>query len=108
MPRHHILVATSVAAFLGAITLFDTGSAQAQNLCPGVSADQCTDFCGAAGVASCTKTGSTPDCVCNETTKDVNGNANGTATQEEASGQGNIGNKTEEACTGNTGQCKKQ
>lgn len=107
MLRHHILKASTAAAFLGAIMLFGTGGAQAQNLCPGVSADQCTDFCGAAGVASCTKTGPTPDCVCNETTKDVNGNAFGTATEDSASGQGNLGNKTETECTGNPGQCKK-
>ncbi|WP_158665376.1 hypothetical protein [Sinorhizobium fredii] len=87
--------------------LFDVGGAQAQT-CPGVSQDQCVELCGAAGVASCTKTGSTPNCVCNEETKNVNGNAFGTATTNTASGQGNIGNKTEEECTGNAGQCKKQ
>ncbi len=105
MFRHELLSAAAAVAFIGGIMM--VGGAQAQNLCPGVSATQCTDFCGDAGVASCTKTGSTPDCQCNETTKDVNGNANGTATQDTAEGQGNIGNKTEEACTGNVGQCKK-
>lgn len=105
MLRHHILKASAVTAFLGAIMLFGAGNAQAQT-CPGVSQSQCEDFCGGAGVASCTKTGSTPDCVCNETKKDVNGNAFGTATTDSASGTGNIGNKTETECTGNPGHCK--
>ncbi|GLS41948.1 hypothetical protein GCM10010869_75450 [Mesorhizobium tianshanense] len=96
----------AAAAFMGGTLLLGTGGALAQNLCPGVSATQCTDFCGAAGVASCTKTGSVPDCVCNETTKDVNGNAFGTATEDTAEGKGNIGNKTETDCDGNQGQCK--
>jgi hypothetical protein len=93
---------------MGGALMLGTGGALAQNECPGVSATQCTDFCGTAGVASCTKTGSTPDCVCNEAKKDVNGNAFGTATTDTASGQGNVGNKTETACTGNQGQCKQQ
>lgn len=96
----------AAAAFMGGTLLLGSGGALAQNACPGVSATQCTDFCGDAGVLSCTKTGSVPDCQCNETTKDVNGNAFGTATQDTAEGQGNIGNKTETACEGNPGQCK--
>jgi hypothetical protein len=101
----------AAAAFMGGTLLLGTGGALAQNACPGVSAQQCTDFCAAEGstVASCTKTGPTPDCVCAETTKDVKGNAFGTATQESAEGQGNLGNKTEvQPCEGNQGQCKQQ
>lgn len=97
----------AAAAFMGGTLLLGTGGALAQNNCPGVSAQQCTDFCSAAGVATCEKTGPTPDCVCNETTKDVKGNAFGTATQESEEGQGNLGNKTEvQPCEGNQGQCK--
>jgi hypothetical protein len=95
---------------MGGALIFGPGGAAAQE-CPGVSQSQCEDFCAAEGstVASCTKTGSTPDCVCNETTKDVPGLAKGTATQESAEGQGNLGNKTEpQPCEGNVGQCKKQ
>ena len=85
--------------------------------CGGAAAASCTDYCGTAGVASCTKDGPTPVCLCNETTKDVNGNAYGTATQDTESGQGNLNTKTtgqnggttypEQDCTGNQGQCKK-
>lgn len=105
---HSFLKLAAAAAFMGGTLLLGTGGALAQNNCPGVSAQQCTDFCGAAGVATCEKTGSVPDCQCNETTKDVSGNAFGTATQDTAEGKGNIGNKTETACEGNVGQCKKQ
>lgn len=101
-----LFLAVATAVSLGGALMLGTGNAGAQNLCPGVSATQCTDLCGDAGVASCTKTGSTPDCVCNTTTKDVNGNAFGTATTDTSSGQGNLGNKTETSCTGNPGHCK--
>lgn len=103
----HLFLSIATAVSMAGTLMLGMGGAGAQNLCPGVSATQCTDLCGSAGVASCTKTGSTPDCVCNTTTKDVNGNANGTATTDSGSGQGNLGNKTETSCTGNTGQCKK-
>jgi hypothetical protein len=111
MLRHHLVVTSAVAAFLAGITMGGAGGAQAQNNCPGVSATQCEEFCAQSGaeVLSCEKTGSEPDCVCTEETKNVPGNAFGTATQTGASGQGNLGNKTEEApCTGNQGQCKQQ
>lgn len=86
--------------------------------CGGAAAASCTDYCGSAGVQSCEKDGPTPVCLCKETTKDVNGNAFGTATQDTESGQGNLNPKTtgqnggtaypEESCTGNQGQCKKK
>ena len=108
MRIHELFLTAAAAAFLSGTVLFSAGSASAQT-CPGVSQQQCEEFCGAAGVASCTKTGSTPDCVCNETKKEgVSGNAFGTETQDTAEGQGNLGNKTETACEGNVGQCKKQ
>ncbi|RWN54113.1 hypothetical protein [Mesorhizobium sp.] len=100
----------AAAAFWCGTLLLGTGGALAQNNCPGVSAQQCTDFCGAAGVATCEKTGPTPDCVCAETKKEgVKGNAFGTATQESVEGQGNLENKPEpQPCEGNQGQCKQQ
>jgi hypothetical protein len=87
--------------------------------CGGAALSSCNDYCGGATqVASCTRDGPTPICLCNETTKDVNGNAYGTATQETESGHGNLNPKTtgqnggttypEESCTGNQGQCKKK
>jgi hypothetical protein len=54
------------------------------------------------------KDGPNSICVEPETTKDVNGNAFGTTTQNTTTGQGNTGNKTQEECTGNQGQCKQQ
>ncbi|WP_027155950.1 hypothetical protein [Mesorhizobium sp. WSM2561] len=109
---HSGLKLAAAAAFMGGTLLLGTGGTLAQNNCPGVSAQQCTDFCAAEGttVASCEKTGPTPDCVCAETKKEgVKGNAFGTATQESAEGQGNLGNKTEpQPCEGNQGQCKQQ
>jgi hypothetical protein len=66
-----------------------------------------------AGGAACTSSGGTyikdgPNAICvfPETTKDVNGNANGTATQTTTTGQGNLGNKPTSTCTGNQGHCK--
>jgi hypothetical protein len=53
-----------------------------------------------------TKDGPNSICVFPETTKDVNGNAFGTATQDTSTGQGNLDNKTQTVCTGNPGQCK--
>lgn len=110
MCRHGLFLAVATAVSMGGALMLATGGAAAQDACTGVSVTQCTDFCGDAGVASCTKdpTQSTPNCVCNEVTKDVNGNAFGTATEDTAGGKGNVGNKTEEACTGNQGQCKQQ
>lgn len=107
---HSVLKLAAAAAFMGGTLLLGTGGALAQT-CPGVSQTQCENFCAAEGstVASCTKTGPTPDCVCAETTKDVKGKALGTATQESAEGQGNLGNQTEvQPCEGNQGQCKQQ
>jgi len=61
--------------------------------------------CEAAG-GTYTKDGPNSICVFPETTKDVNGNAFGTATQDTSTGQGNLDNKTTTTCTGNQGQCK--
>jgi hypothetical protein len=61
--------------------------------------------CAAAG-GTYTKDGPNSICVFPETTKDVNGQALGTATTTTSTGQGNTDNKTTTACTGNTGQCK--
>ncbi|ESZ22359.1 hypothetical protein [Mesorhizobium sp. L48C026A00] len=101
----------AAAAFMGGTLLLGAGGALAQE-CPGVSQTQCEEFCAGEGstALSCTKTGSTPDCVCKETTKDAGqGKALGTATQESAEGKGNLGNKTEvQPCEGNVGQCKQQ
>jgi hypothetical protein len=59
-----------------------------------------------AGGGTYTKDGPNSICVYPETTKDVPGNAFGTATQDTTTGQGNLGNKTKNECTGNQGQCK--
>lgn len=108
MRGYRLFLATTAAAMMGGTLLLAPVSASAQT-CPGVSQRQCEDFCGGADqVASCTKTGSEPDCVCEEQTKDVRGNAFGTATTDTAEGQGNLGNKTTTACEGNQGQCKQQ
>jgi hypothetical protein len=61
--------------------------------------------CAAAG-GTYTKDGPNSICVFPETTKDVKGNAFGTATQDTSTGQGNLDNKTTTSCTGNKGQCK--
>jgi hypothetical protein len=63
------------------------------------------------GIICCTKTGGTVDCVCNSTTKDVPGNAFGTATQNTAGGKGNLQEaekKPIKECKFNQGQCKQQ
>jgi hypothetical protein len=101
---------------IASVSLFTLGSASA--MAASLAENQCTSFCGDAGVASFSKIGSDPNCVCNETTKDVKGNAFGTATQQEESGHGNLSPKTtgqdggttypQKDCTGNQGQCKQQ
>jgi hypothetical protein len=98
----------AAAALLGGGLVLGPSGALAQE-CANLAASQCSSSCGTAGVASCTKSGPDVSCVCNETTKDVKGNAFGTATGSSSTGQGNLGNKTEEGpCTGNQGQCKQQ
>jgi hypothetical protein len=105
----YLRMATTAAAIVGGALLLGVAGASAQSSCTGVSVSQCEAYCGDAGVASCTKDPqSEPNCICNEETKDVKGNAYGTATQDTAGGKGNVGNKTEEECTGNKGQCKQQ
>ena len=102
---------------IASLSLFALGSASA--MAASLAETQCTSFCGgAANVAEFGRIGSDPFCTCNETTKDVNGNAFGTATQQEESGHGNLSPKTtgqdggttypQEACGGNKGQCKQQ
>ena len=93
MGRHGLFLAS--AALMGGALLLGTGA-----FASGSSTE-----CEAAG-GTYTKDGPDSICVFPETTKDVNGNAFGTATQETTTGQGNTGNKTVETCTGNPGQCK--
>jgi hypothetical protein len=103
---------TSVA--LTTLLTLSFTAAQAQTVCNPSRAASCTDQCGTAGVDTCTGTGSNVSCICKETTKDAgNGNAFGTATQEEITGQGNLTDQPPPTdltsdCTGNKGQCKKQ
>ena len=84
--------------FGGAMSLSAGGASAASG-----SERECT---AAGGVY--TKDGPNSICVYPETTKDVPGNAFGTATQDTTTGQGNLGNKPVSACTGNQGQCKQQ
>ena len=100
-----------VSASFFACALMLGGSAQAGSCTPS-NLSSCTGTCGTAGIADCSRTGSSVSCVCNETTKDVNGNAFGTATQDTSSGQGNLTDQPPpddltNSCTGNKGQCKK-
>jgi hypothetical protein len=90
------LVGIALAAGL-AFSAFGTGT----TLAASPSEEQCT-ACGGTFVND----SGTKVCQCAETTKDVNGNANGTATQTTTTGQGNLDNKTATTCTGNQGQCK--
>jgi hypothetical protein len=52
------------------------------------------------------KDGPESKCIGPEETKDVNGFAYGTATQDTTIGQGNTSNKETTTCDGNNGQCK--
>lgn len=99
------------AATITGTFVLGTNGAQAASCTPSNFTD-CTATCGTAGIASCSRDGSSVSCVCNETTKDVNGNAYGTATQDTASGTGNLSDQPPpddytQDCTGNKGQCKK-
>lgn len=106
MCRHDLYLAVAAAAIMGGALMIGAGGARASD-CANLNLSQCESTCGTAGVSSCTKTGSSVDCVCNTTTKDVNGNAYGTATTDTSGGQGNLDNKTTgPTCTGNQGQCK--
>jgi hypothetical protein len=102
----------AAATITGALVL-GTNGAQAGS-CTNSNLSDCSATCGgSANIASCTRDGSSVSCVCNETTKDVNGNAFGTATQDTSSGQGNLSDQPPSSdlttsCTGNKGQCKQQ
>ena len=99
MRGHALVLAAATLAFLGGGLAIGTGGALAAS----GSERECD-----AGGGTYVKDG--PDSICTypETTKDVPGNAFGTATEETTTGQGNLDNKTEETCTGNKGQCKHQ
>jgi hypothetical protein len=87
---------------LGSISLFALGTPTA------MAASGSQRECEAAG-GSYDKSGPTPICIVGPETKDVKGNAFGTATTDTTTGQGNLDNKTEgPVCTGNTGQCKQK
>jgi hypothetical protein len=65
--------------------------------------------CEATPGATYVKDGPDSICVGPVTTKDVKGNAFGTATQNTSTGHGNLDNKTVgPVCEGNQGQCKQQ
>lgn len=104
--------ASFLAIIAGAVML-GTVAAQAADCTPSNFSD-CSGQCGGdTQIASCTRSGSSVSCICQEKTKDVNGNAFGTATQDTSSGQGNLSDQPPpddltEACTGNRGQCKQQ
>ncbi|MER9585474.1 hypothetical protein [Mesorhizobium sp. M0276] len=95
MSRHWLILAAA-AAFMGSAFVLGSGAAFAS----GSSTE-----CEAAG-GTYTKDGPNSICVYPETTKDVNGNAYGTATQDTTTGQGNLGNDPVTTCTGNPGHCK--
>jgi hypothetical protein len=64
--------------------------------------------CGAAG-GTYTKDGPNSICVFPEekvSSPNANPDNNASTTQSTSTGQGNLGNKTETACTGNPGHCK--
>jgi hypothetical protein len=95
--RHWVILPAVVAVAIGGALVFGTGAAFAAS----GSERECT-----AGGGTYVKDGPDSICVYPETTKDVPGNAFGTATQETTTGQGNLGNKPVDECTGNQGQCK--
>lgn len=90
------MAAAAAIAFLGGGLAIGTGAALASGSSTACEADGGTY----------TKDG--PDSICTypEETKDVNGNAYGTATQDTTTGHGNLGNDPVDTCTGNPGQCK--
>ncbi|PSH64265.1 hypothetical protein CU102_22345 [Phyllobacterium brassicacearum] len=87
----------AATAFIGSALVLGTGAAFAAS----GSEQECV-----AGGGTYTKDGPNSICVFPETTKDVNGNANGTATQDTTTGHGNLGNDPVDTCTGNPGHCK--
>jgi len=91
------VVCVSLFAALAFFAFSPTGA-----LASGSSAD-----CTAAG-GTYIKDGPNSICTFPETTKDVKGNAYGTATTTTTTGQGNTDNKTTTTCTGNKGQCSQQ
>lgn len=115
MRIHELFLTAASAAFVTGAVLFSAGDAYAQE-CNNPSVQQCQEYCTSFGSAflSCTKDGGAVGCLCEEKTKDVPGNAFGTATQQSEEGTGNFqdtgsDNKPEpQPCTGNQGQCKKQ
>jgi hypothetical protein len=91
-----IMVAAATVAFLGGGLAIGTSSALASGSSTACEADGGTY----------TKNGADSTCTYPVTTKDVKGNANGTATQDTTTGQGNLGNDPVTTCTGNPGHCK--
>lgn len=89
-----IMAAMAVAVFSGGMAL-GTNSVFAAS----VSERECE--------GTYEKNGSESSCT-TTSKKDVPGGAFGTETTVTQTGTGNTGNKTEEECTGNVGQCKQQ
>lgn len=91
-----VMAVVTAIAFLGGGLAIGTSSALASGSSTACEADGGTY----------TKDGPNSTCTYPETTKDVNGNAYGTATQDTTTGQGNLGNDPVTTCTGNPGHCK--
>jgi hypothetical protein len=91
-----IMAAAATVTFLGGGFTIGTS---------GALASWSSTSCEADG-GTYTKDGPDSTCTYPETTKDVSGNAFGTATQDTTTGRGNLGNDPEATCTGNPGQCK--
>ena len=104
---HRLITSVALATLLA----LSFTAAQAADCTPSNASD-CTATCGGT-FDSCTRSGSSVSCVCPSTTKDVKGNAFGTATQDTSTGQGNLTDQPPPtdltgSCTGNKGQCKQQ
>ena len=91
-----LIAAAAALAFLGGGLAITTSS---------VLASGSSTACEADG-GTYTKDGPDSTCTYPETTKDVNGNAYGTATQDTTTGHGNLENDPVTVCTGNPGHCK--
>lgn len=104
MLGHNRILAAAAAAFMGSALLsgaFVIGTSEVY--AASGSERECT-----SGGGEYVKNGSDSVCEYPATTKDVNGNAYGTETQETTTGHGNLDNKPVDTCTGNPGQCKQQ
>lgn len=99
MRGHALILAAVSVVFLGGGLAIGTGGALAES----GSERSCE-----SGGGTYVKDGADSTCTYPETTKDVNGNAYGTTTQETTTGHGNLDNKPVDACEGNVGQCKQQ